>query len=383
MQSSHRPVLLAGRLDRHQSDTIVRAAGSASLLIESVQTDTEARAWFDENDAIAVIVSMASRESTSVGFAVRADPRRAFVPILGVAGEITDLTFADLYGFGGDDVVKLDGPDALERRLRVLPTEPAAEQAITRGKVLLADADDRRRLLMARVLRNAGFDVHFAVDAVELVQVSTSSEIVLVAADVDVEPGGAVDAVRKARAAGCKVPWIVSAPPKRFGHTIAATEGIEGVSVADSFAPLENMMFIANETLHGSFAEKRSSARLLYGTTVAFRQAGRDRDDYGYVYNISAEGLYVRTLAPLNPGDDAWVELQAPRTDRRVRLEAKVVWQRVFGRVRGATLPPGFGLFLTGGSANDLKRFRQGYQEFAHYLAQARVSHRPGEEAAP
>ena len=108
-----------------------------------------------------------------------------------------------------------------------------------------------------------------------------------------------------------------------------------------------NILFTANEALRGSMAEKRASARLLYGATVAFRVAGRESDEHGYAYNISADGLYVRTLAPLMPGDDAWIELRPPRTDRRVRLEAKVVWQRLFGPVHGATVPPGFDVLTT------------------------------------
>ena len=123
-------------------------------------------------------------------------------------------------------------------------------------------------------------------------------------------------------------------------------------------------------------SENRSTPRLLFGATVGFRLAGRDRDEIGYTYNISGGGMYVRTMAPLSAGDEAWLELQPPRTDRRVRLEGNVIWRRVFGPASGATVPPGFGLSISGGSDRDLERFRVGYEAFAKDMA-ARFSSPP------
>ena len=61
----------------------------------------------------------------------------------------------------------------------------------------------------------------------------------------------------------------------------------------------------------------RGTARVLYGTAVAFRPMGRDTDDFGFTYNVSAGGLYVRTLAP--PDEQlVWLELCPPRGERRV-----------------------------------------------------------------
>jgi hypothetical protein len=41
------------------------------------------------------------------------------------------------------------------------------------------------------------------------------------------------------------------------------------------------------------------------------------------------------------------------------------MWTRGFGPNDAATVPPGFGLKLTGGSASDLERFVRGYRAFA------------------
>ena len=137
------------------------------------------------------------------------------------------------------------------------------------------------------------------------------------------------------------------------------------VAVTDGFAPPENLLFVANELARSGATDGRASARLLYGTVVAFRQAGRDEDAFGCTYNISAGGLYVRTLAPLNGGEEVWLELQPPRTDRRVRLEGRVVWRRRFGPIESATVPPGFGVQITDGAKGDLARYESGYRTFA------------------
>lgn len=377
MKGSHRPVLLAGRHERNNADAVVEAASAASLLIESAPTLAETREWLDQHEPCAVALNVDGEDAESIAFALRSDPRNSLVPILGLAHEVTDLRFIHLYGLGGDDLVTSGSTQAIARRLRQLPSDLAHEVQPRQGLVLVADADDRRRLLTARVLRNAGFDVRFAVSMCELAETSQAAGIAMVCAQWDLAPENVLSAARKAREAGSPTPWVLSAPPQRYAEVLRAVGGIEGIAVSDSFAPLENMIFIANEVLRPSLAEKRASPRLLYGATIAFRAAGRDTDEFGYTYNLSGEGLYVRTLAPLAPGDEAWIELQPPRTDRRVRLEAKVVWQRLFGRSQMASVPPGFGLFITGGSSGDMKRYRQGYEIFGRELAAIRTSMSP------
>jgi DNA-binding response OmpR family regulator/Tfp pilus assembly protein PilZ len=377
VQATDRPVLMFGRLPRQVAEAMARVAQSASMALETVATLAEAKHWLESQDPLVLLLDMHAPHAEEVSLLVRGNPRLSLVPVIGLTDAVDDLTFAELYGWGGDDLVTQTRPGGVERRLRALPHDLPAAAPHVRGTAVIGDADHKRRVLLARVLRNAGFDLRFAVEAGELVDVACRDDVMLAIVDVDLEPGGAVEALRRARAKGCKPPWVIAATPKKLGVTMLAAEGLGVMQVYDSFAPLENVLFVANEALRGSFAENRSSPRLLYGTTVAFRIAGRDRDEHGYVYNVSAEGLYVRTMAPLPSGEEAWLELQPPRTDRRVRLEGRVVWQRAFGPVQGATAPPGFGLRITGGSEADLRRYREGYAAFAKDLAAIRTSSHP------
>jgi hypothetical protein len=170
-----------------------------------------------------------------------------------------------------------------------------------------------------------------------------------------------------ARGAGATATWIVTCPPKDIGAARSSVEALGNATVTDGFAPAENVVFLANELERGGANDKRASRRLLYGTAVAFRGAGRDVDDTGFSYNVSVGGLYVRTLSP--PEDDiVWVELRPPRSERRVRLEGRVVWRRKFGPSGGATVPPGFGVAISDATKRDLEGWREGYTAFAQML---------------
>ena len=111
--------------------------------------------------------------------------------------------------------------------------------------------------------------------------------------------------------------------------------------------------------------DKRASPRVLYGTTVAFRVAGRDQDEIGFSYNVSASGIFVRTLAPLDAGQEVWLEMWPPRSERQVRLVGTVAWKRSFGPNEAATVPAGFGVRITEGLPGDLARWNLGYEAFA------------------
>ncbi|MGH7283130.1 MAG: PilZ domain-containing protein, partial [Polyangiaceae bacterium] len=156
-------------------------------------------------------------------------------------------------------------------------------------------------------------------------------------------------------------PWVVVAAPRRVAAVRAAAKELASVGVLDAYAPAENALFMANELSRPAGVNARESARLLFGTSVMFRQAGReDGDDMGFTYNVSAKGIFVRTLAPFSPGDEVWLELSAPRSARRVRLVGRVVWQRAFGPDDRATVPAGFAVRIEGGMPGDAERWASG-----------------------
>jgi CheY-like chemotaxis protein/Tfp pilus assembly protein PilZ len=282
-----------------------------------------------------------------------------------LAPELNDLVFPETYGWGGDDVIRASEPLAMVPRLRGLVTDGSLHPPPSKGGAIVVDSDRRRRALYARVLRNAGYEVRFAVTAEEAQANSAVEGVKLVIADAEVGDDGGVGLAKKIRSAGGEVPVVIASAPKKMAGYRAEAAGIAKIAVTDGFAPPENLLFVANELGRSGATDGRASARLLYGAVVAFRAAGRDADAFGCSYNISAGGLYVRTLAPLDKGEDVWLELIPPRSDRRVRVEGKVVWRRRFGPIESATVPQGFGVQITDGAKGDMARYEAGYRAFA------------------
>jgi Tfp pilus assembly protein PilZ len=231
---------------------------------------------------------------------------------------------------------------------------------------------------MGRSLGNGGFSVRFVSTADELAKESVTADVRLVVAVDELAPMGLAPLLRKAREDGSVTPWVAVASPKRMALLLTDLAGLGPVSIADGYAPPENVLFLANELFVRRGINLRASPRVLYGTAIAFRVAGRDEDEIGFSYNVSAGGVYVRTLAPLAANQEVWLEMWPPRSEPRVRLIGTVAWQRPFGPHERATVPSGFGVRITGGLAGDLDRWNEGYHAFAESVLGAR-----GERPSP
>ena len=270
------------------------------------------------------------------------------------------------FPWGADDVVNRDDPHALVARLRHLPKEPGSNAAGNRGVALVADSDRNRRIVVGRVLRNAGYSVTFAVSGDDIEKFVKDSPVELVVTNAALH-GSPLDDIQKARQLGSRALFIVNYSPRDLKRARKAFAAVERATPTDGFAPAENVLFVSNELGRGFGVDKRTSARLLFGTTVRFRGAGRESDDWGYSYNISEQGIYVRTLAP--PDDElVWLELCPPRGERRVRLVGKVAWRRGLGKGEFATVPPGFGVQIVDGAKMDLEIWVNRYRAFAEML---------------
>jgi hypothetical protein len=167
--------------------------------------------------------------------------------------------------------------------------------------------------------------------------------------------------VGQARTAGSSANFVVCCAPREIKAQRANIAGLTGVTVTDGFTAPENVLFVSNE-LSGGRTSGRTSARVAYGTVVAFRGAGREIDERGFSYNVSEKGLYVRTLS-LPEDDEVWLELRPPRQERHVRLVGRVAWRRPFNYNESATVPPGFGIEIVDGAARDRALWLEGYEK--------------------
>jgi hypothetical protein len=362
-----RMLLVVGSLRDDAARRVREAAATVGLTTKLFERPLDASSWLESHEPLAILVRPNAPGAAGACVRARASARLARVPIFGLVQETTDLSFEELFSWGGDDLVPLATSRPLVRRLRCLLTRKAdtTSRRASSGYAIVAGADAGWRTIMARALFQGGFAVRFVSSAAGAAEESRAegARLVVVAETSSDDP---VPSLTRARESGSKVPWVIVAPPKRILSLRLAVATLASVAVTDAYAPPENALFVANELANAQGNDdKRASSRILYGTTVSFRAAGRDDDEIGFTYNISAGGVYIRTLAPLERGDEVWLDLWPPRSERRVRLAGKVAWRRLFGPDDSATVPPGFGVQLTDGLAGDLDRFRAGYGAFA------------------
>jgi hypothetical protein len=113
-------------------------------------------------------------------------------------------------------------------------------------------------------------------------------------------------------------------------------------------APPDDLLFVVNELLRPrELLESRASRRILYATLISFRAAGEMENRLGLTYNLSREGMYIRTFdAPPSKGQ-AWLELRPPGAARACHVRGDIMWTRTLATGARGAAPPGFGVRLS------------------------------------
>ena len=337
----------------------VRAcAKSEGWCVAVVENTLDALMWLDEHVPRAIVVDSAISRGLTLCMLVRAKPQLADVPILGLVPSADDVAFARWLAVGVDDVLPATAPTRLAGRLRSMPTAGTIRPAPDRGRAVVADTDPARCDIIGRVFAHAGYDVRLVVEASRLVECAVEPDVQLVIASTAIgEPTGLIEQVRK----GATLPaWVVCDPALKPWANPRPLGKLERAVVMSARAQPDAFLFASNALLLASGRKGRDSARLLYGTTVRFRNETEGVDECGYSFNVSATGVFVRTLLPPPPGA-VTLELTPPGASSRLELEGEVIWARPFGNQPGATAPPGFGVQLTSNDAT----WRRAYDKLA------------------
>jgi len=165
-------------------------------------------------------------------------------------------------------------------------------------------------------------------------------------ADYDLPEVGVLSLMLELRARGVACPWIVPTRTERVSEARAVLNVLPRVATYDGALPPDAVLFLANELSRDDLQDLRVSRRELWGTGVRVVTAGGAID--GYTYNVCEQGMFVRTLHPVERGEPAVVALAAPG-GAIVRLSARVAWQRPFGPLAAAVAPAGIGLEILPG----------------------------------
>lgn len=352
-------ILALGQLKSEERAVVEAAAKRVGATLHSTMSAKTGWRMLKEVDPDAVLVETAAVGADKLCQVIRNEKRWQGIPIVGLPRDLNDRIFAKSYSWGVDDLVRLGDWSALERRLHCIqtacPTKDAPEH--TKGDAVVADADPARCGVMGRVLAGAGFKVRMATDLRTLLQHSHKSTTRLVVVNSNV--GDVESVLLAARKRNPDPTWVIATPAKDIERWASKIAEFERVGVTSSNGTPQDVVFFANELMNKRSHEARSKARNLYGTTVAFRSAGDATDEFGFSYNVSPGGLYVRSLLCV-AGEELWLEVRPPRSDRLVRLCGRVVWNKPLGVNEGHGTPPGFAIRITGGLGQGVQLWAAG-----------------------
>jgi hypothetical protein len=354
----------------HPSDEkiLLLAASHASTQLDFTSLDDAARRMEEHAEEPRCVFVAHEANLGAVVSRLRERASLLTVPVIAVVPHPSESVYRSAFASGADDALVSGDRGGITRRLaNLLSAKPAQRSVPQQGIALVASGDIGMRRTLGQTLRRAGFDVSYATEARELVELAgKAAALSLVVATDDFPPLGADAAIRSARTAARKPNLPALVIP-------ADAEGRWDPNSDESLGATGKLLFFAEEVIRRDATDKRVSARLPYPTICSFRPAGVMHPTYGLSYNISREGLFIRTLDAPNRGTPVWLELRAPETTQIVHLRGEVVWRREPGAV-GAT-PFGFGMRIKAedSPSADLGHYTTGY-EAMHALVSAVVS---------
>jgi DNA-binding response OmpR family regulator len=353
---AQRTLLVLADLSKAELTSVKEEAEVAEFTLQRAANLQAAVVALATKPPAAVMMDVTHPDAEALCYKVRGKRRSSDIAVFGLGRRLTDTVFTNAFRWGADDVIARHAEGALSARLVALPADQSVQPQV-RGDAIVADADTTRANLIGRTLSNAGYEVRYLSDKASLRQLASDEHLRLVVASSDL--GFARTLITEARDKGSVATWIVTCHPGDQEGLKNSLNDIDRVGVVSVFDPVNDILYVSND-LGGDYASSaRQEERHAYGTMVAFRAAGREADEFGYTYNVSAHGMYVRTLAP--PVDEqVWLELRPPAAQRRVRLVGEIRWRRNFGRLGTATAPPGFGLRIVDALAADQELWMRG-----------------------
>ena len=348
---------LVGAFSDENSECFAHAAERAGCEMDSYRTVGEAKEGLMKAVPRAIFISCKEDIKQFVGW-VRCQAALYTVPVIVVVPNVSEHAFHTALRVGADDaIVRHDGGGVTRRLAHLSHFDPGLRPEINQGRCIIASPGEARRKVLGRLARQAGFDVSFAFDALELE--TSGRDASLIVADAD-EPGVAsLGWMRETR----DVPTVLLADEAFVPGLRARVQNFR-CSVDASDAPPDHLLFMANELMRPDVANVRASQRVLHATICGFRKAGSLEPVFGLSYNLSREGLYVRTLDPPERNDDIWLEVRLPLQREAVHVRGKVVWATGPSKPGGVT-PPGFGLKIQAADSppGDLAAYHAAYEE--------------------
>ncbi|MCU0693829.1 MAG: hypothetical protein MUF54_20775, partial [Polyangiaceae bacterium] len=316
-------ILALSQTGRKWREGLAAHAKFAGHSLHGFDKTSDALSWLDDHEPRAIVVDADTLHAATLVVLARAKPALADVPILALVPALDDHAFARLLAVGADDVLPAPTVQRIVDRIETLRRAHSLRPPADRGVAVVADTDPTRCDVLGRILAHAGYEVRLALDLASLEGYAAEPDVQLVVATTDL--GDPERLIPRVRQGGSLPAWVVTDPTLDPWANPRPVSGRPRVMRMSTRAQPDSVLFVSNALLLASGRTARGSSRLLYGTSVGFRATGAAADDYGFSYNIGAQGLFVRTLAPPPPGNVS-LELEPPGHGKRLRFVGEIVW---------------------------------------------------------
>jgi len=328
--------------------------GRLGLKVRPVNGADEARKAAEGFRPLATLVGLSTIEVTEAGVRqLKAVKELARVPLVAF-GQATLDEIRRTFVAGADD--HLGRPlDAtwLSAKLQVLrdaarlpPVRPVERSTRT---VLVADDDLFFRQRTRDMLEAAGYRVTEAASGLEVMKLLDDAKAErpdLVVIDVYMPGQGGLELVRAMRStqAWAAVPIIVVSGMRKDAALRAELFRLGVLDFIDKYAvTIDGVQPIVDEYLKPGGSKRRASPRASHFALCEYRRQPAESWQLGFVYNLSAAGVFVRTLTPPPLGAMVDTRMDLGPSAPKVLTKARVAWVKELGVEVGGQ-PLGMGL---------------------------------------
>lgn len=249
--------------------------------------------------------------------------------------------------WGADDFLSLPaGVGQLEAKLRAVlsATSPKPPPSGPGPRLLLVTADRFLRHALAQPLEHRGFSVLGAEHPEAAAGLLEGRYPALDGCVIDVGPGDVAGVGRLASLLEGR-PLVVLLPAgsaEAPEAVLAATLGSQALESRD--IPLDLIAARIASRFLPTVRESRAGERVPLFSIVRFRENPWQQWLDGLSYNVSARGLFVRTVSPLAAGRTVELQLALGGQERCVTIDGRVVWTRPLHRREAFSSPRGMGI---------------------------------------
>ncbi len=325
----------------------------------------EVRSFYKVRDALeatpplCILANCESPVGQEICLGARISNKLEDTPIISLVTDPWSSEVRDAYAMGVDDYLPDGTFDHLSRKLMALRDQGGAPATDEATRVLMADPDRERRVNLARTLRKLGMGVHFCLECPD---VTLEDDVRLVVAHCSLPPDGGAACLKAHRDRVTRdLPWILVGTEEELATARASLEHQPLLRLFDIEADPTQIITVANELLKATLVSQRASVRLPYATSLVFDIPGSWTQVWGYTFNISLGGVFVRTLTPPPLSSEVEMSFSPPMSEERVSLGGTVVWRQEYVGSKG--YPAGFGVQFGDDTAEEARdQLTAGYQ---------------------